>query len=600
MSSYQDLGFLAWDPLGTLDPPGVPLKEQDTLIDNIRKMVVGAGEVGCGFEAPLEAWYRFLVEPDPYESIKLEQNAAVLVGTDEVLLEQRAAFLRPDSLLAIVMLSDENDCSVVDGGQYFYALQIYTPGTNSPYHLPKPRAACATDPDSPCCTSCGATPPANCDTSSDDCSGALDPLADSINLRCFDQKRRFGIDFLQPIDRYVTGLTSETVSDRHGNVVANPIFGSQGGSGRTPGLVFLAGIVGVPWQDIARKNGSGKPDLLAGLDESGRPAGGFQRSAEMVAGNVWEMLIGNPSKKTPPTDPLMIESVDPRSGTNPVTGDAIQPPGAAVLANPINGHEFSVPQRNDLQYACIFPLEQPRDCTDPDQVACDCPEAGNDNPLCQDPNSGKAGQTQYFAKAYPGTRQLRVLKEIGPQGIVGSICPEQQTDPGKFNYGYRPSIGGVLDHLEQSLSTRFCLSQELSAESNKRLDCRLIEARHAEVGTCDCNTPARKTLTDADLLLLAEIKSDPLHTSEQWNCFCELIQTEGNNLQHCQEDVAEPVINEFGNLVNGWCYIDGSGNHEVGNPELLNSCLGGQQRVIRFVGDGPLTGARLFLSCNGT
>ncbi len=191
-----------------------------------------------------------------------------------------------------------------------------------------------------------------------------------------------------------------------------------------------------------------------------------------------------------------------------------------------------------------------------------------------------------------------MLKEIGPQGIVGSICPEQQSDPALFNYGYRPSIGGVLDTLEQSLSTRFCLSQTVSAGSDKRLGCRLIEARHTEVGSCNCNTPARKALTDADLALLAEIKSDPLHTSEQWNCFCEMIQTSGNDLQNCQEDVAEPVINDFGYLVNGWCYVDGSSNPEVGNPELLHSCLGGEQRVIRFVGDGPLTGGRLFLSCD--
>ena len=30
----------------------------------------------------------------------------------------------------------------------------------------------------------------------------------STNLRCFDQKRRFGIDFLYPVDRYVAGTTS--------------------------------------------------------------------------------------------------------------------------------------------------------------------------------------------------------------------------------------------------------------------------------------------------------------------------------------------------------------------------------------------------------
>ena len=34
----------------------------------------------------------------------------------ETLLAQRQAFLRPDSLVAVIMLSDENDCSIAVGG----------------------------------------------------------------------------------------------------------------------------------------------------------------------------------------------------------------------------------------------------------------------------------------------------------------------------------------------------------------------------------------------------------------------------------------------------------------------------------------------------
>ncbi len=337
---------------------------------SLTAMVEGVGEVGCGYESTLEAWYRFLVDPDPYDAIEVIDHKAELLGRDEVLLAQRREFLRPDSLLLIVMLSDENDCSIRDGGQFYFAGQIYEPGSSNPYHLPKPRAACAEDPTSHCCRSCGQQPGDGCSTASDDCdTGPLSNLDDNVNLRCFDRKRRFGIDFLWPVDRYVTGLTSQNVTDRHGNVVPNPLFSKldptdQSSHVRGAGMVYVAGIVGVPWQDIARRREDGTPDLLDGLDLYGRPAGGIMHGDELVLNDAWDLMLGDPESHVSPGDPLMIESVEPRSGTHPLTGDPVQPPGAGD-ANPINGSEYSIPSRDDLQYACIFDLPVPRDCTDP-------------------------------------------------------------------------------------------------------------------------------------------------------------------------------------------------------------------------------------------
>lgn len=74
--------------------------------------MVGPGETGCGIEMPLEAMTRFLVDPAPYETLVDENNRLVETGVDEVILEQRAAFLRPTSNVAIVLLTDENDCSL--------------------------------------------------------------------------------------------------------------------------------------------------------------------------------------------------------------------------------------------------------------------------------------------------------------------------------------------------------------------------------------------------------------------------------------------------------------------------------------------------------
>ena len=75
---------------------------------------MGVHQFGCGIESQLESWYRFLVQPDPYASLGLDKTGkfAQWVGVDTVLLAQRADFLRPDSLVAVIVLSDENDSEV--------------------------------------------------------------------------------------------------------------------------------------------------------------------------------------------------------------------------------------------------------------------------------------------------------------------------------------------------------------------------------------------------------------------------------------------------------------------------------------------------------
>jgi hypothetical protein len=456
--TYQELGFLAWDPKKQFDPPG--LLDADVLTSQLESLLLGAGQSGCGFEATFESWYRFLVDPDPYQSIEVQGGQALLVGTDEKVLAQRADFLRPDSLLAIVSLSDENDCSIRDGGAYFAAGQILVSGGGELYHLPRPRAACAVDPNDPCCRSCGQPPGPGCSDAADQCDGALTDLEDNVNLRCFDQKRRFGLDFLYPIDRYVEGLSSPQIADRNGDVVQNPIFSDLQSSGaigkeRDPRLVVLASLVGVPWQDIARRT-NGKPDLLTGNDAAGRPVGGFKTAAELGQDDTWSLILGVPSQyhtnlSSLPMDHLMIESVEPRSGVHPITGDPIAPPGAAPDANPINGHEYTIPLRDDLQYACIFPLLVPRDCSNPNEVSCDCENPANDSPLCQN-EQGTFTTTQYRAKAYPGLRHLQLAKALGEQAVVGSICPAQLVYPNATDFAYVPLVRTLVESITPRLS----------------------------------------------------------------------------------------------------------------------------------------------------
>jgi hypothetical protein len=209
--------------------------------------------------------------------------------------------------------------------------------------------------------------------------------------------------------------------------------------------------VGVPWQDIARCNAGGDPDLDSGLDGSGNPVGGLQSAAELAALGTWDVILGDPASYVAPTDPLMIESRGPRSGNNPITGDALAPPGAGTLANPINGHEYGDASQADLQYACVFELPEARDCSAM-QTSCEC-EVISDSPLCQDPG-GDYGTTQYFAKAHPSRRQLSVLKALGSQAVVGSICPASLDDPASRSYGYRPAVGALAEAVQGALTLR--------------------------------------------------------------------------------------------------------------------------------------------------
>jgi hypothetical protein len=590
--TFGGLGFLSWDPVGKYGGDQDP----EALIAKLTQIVGGVGEVGCGYEAPLEAWHRFLVDPDPYEKIEVVDGQAVKVGLDEELLAERKSFLRPDSLLAIVMLSDESDCSIRDEGHAFLAAQIYEPGTNDPFHLPKPRAACAIDPSSPCCRSCGEDPGPGCDTSADDCSGPLDSLQDSINLRCFDQKRRFGVDFLQPTTRYVQALTAPMVPDRNGELVPNPIFSDlrDPGAGpvtvRDPGLVLLAGLVGVPWQDIARKDAGGLPDLVAGLDADGYPTGGFQSASELASNGTWDVILGDPDHyhtdpSARPTDPHMIESIVPRAG--------LPPPGSAPMTDPINGHELLIPQQDDLQFACIFPLATARDCSDPSEVACDCsdPENTNSSPLC----STEVPTDQLYAKAYPGIRELRVLRELGSQAVVGSVCPAQRLEDEERDFGYEPMVASTVERVTGALVGR-CLvlgSAPAVAADGSLPSCTVVEAKVANEG-CSC-TGSRRSLDAAvhDAVAAHLFASGLLGP----RCFCEIPQASGTGLAACQYDL-EPAPMVAGEPAAGWCYLDASGWPTVGNPALVSHCPAGVKRTIRFLGDAaPDPGASVLLAC---
>jgi hypothetical protein len=621
--TYQNAGFLAWDPAQKQKPPGeknigaIAVGDLDSaditkqvvtatpgLVATLKDLVVGAGQVGCGYESQLESWYRFLIDPEPYASLGVQEGKIVPTGIDEALLEQRADFLRPGSLLQIILLSDENDCSVKEVGQFFLSLQQRSPSDpKKSFHLPRARKECATNPSSPCCQSC-AQSAVNCPPD-DECekSPTLTDAEDDINLRCFDQKRRFGVDFLYPIDRYITGLTSATVPNRQGDLVANPLFTDLDPNDgdhyvRDAGLVFLTGIVGVPWQDIARRDDDGVPNLIAGKDLFGQPVGGFKSAEELSlkdknGSSTWDTILGDPASDVPPKDPHMIEAIHARPG--------LPPPGSPPDADPINGHEYSVPKNDDLQYACVFDLPAPRDCTG-NLTACDCSDPNNDSPLC-DP-SQKTTQTR--AKGYPGLRELAVLRGLGSQGNVASVCPAQTNDPTKADYGYRPIIDALFERLEVSVSGQ-CLPQKLTPDERGAVACLIVEARSTN-GSCACDpAAARREVADEHARIIEIAKSYPIAKNAEWDCFCEIPQcgdpesSTPEELAACQGDASDvPVIKggkDNGKNASGWCYIDPVAAPQS-NPEIVKSCPVTEKRLVRFVGDGsPTNNATLFVAC---
>jgi len=616
LKPYDANGFLKWDT--TSPAKYTPKGDSDgtAFTQKFTDMVTSAGEHGCGYEASLEAWYRFLIDPEPPSAVAVDpaSKRAGVTGVDGTILAQRKAFLRPDSLVAIVMLSDENDCSIQDTG-YGYLVAKGTPMFRS-------TSQCATNPNDNCCQSCGESAAhAGCGPIASDvecAKGAYLPMeTDDLNLRCWQQKRRFGFDLLYPTRRYSDGLSQRLVVQRSTNeYVANPLYqAAEGKVARDAGLVFLAGIVGVPWQDIADDDSLASADTLR-----------YLTAQEIDAKARWGVILGNPNEGTTdapvlPTDPLMVETpVDRTSlglGPNPIlNAPLVDSKSTNPRANPINGHEQVDNGGHDLQYACIFPLATPLNCDQAAQDAnkgCDCfeDELVYNRPLCQPPTGGAGTIKQNFAKAYPGLRHLQVLKEFGANSVVASICPKIAADKTKPDYGYNPAVKAIIDRLKEALKGK-CLPRPLVPNNTGaakdglepgQVPCAVIEAVLPEGGDCNCDpNQNRIDVTDRPELRQAVLKKlessqtcgpSPNPTPCNTFCTCELKQLSGADLMRCQNDEAAPSIP-------GYCYVNAAPNETpVGNPALVNDCSADQKRLLRFVGDTPARGAIALVACLG-
>jgi hypothetical protein len=499
-------GFLYWYPTtaglgvdGLPSGPATPLTAAAALENDVTALASGAGVFGCGIESQLESWYRFLVQPDPYATLALDsthivsgQPTAKWVGVDATIIQERHDFLRPDSIVAVVVLSDENDSEIdvrsLGGIGYFFMRTGFAP--------PHGTSVCATNPLDPGCRSCA---PGSVDPSCVAAGGgvavysAVNDWGYDPNLRHVHMRQKYGIDPQFPVERYFYGLTSPTIGDRSAEYPAgatsysavpatfdcvNPLFAASLPTSdelstsiattvsaadasalchltpgtRSPEKVFFAHIGGVPHQLLHFTPGDPVASTLTSAD--------------------WVKILGTDPENYDYTgiDPHMVESYTPRlpgqaeSLTNPPTFDAsgtnaLAPTSAPSTTDPVSGREWitDVPLgahrlEVDRQFACIFPLATPRDCTSAlNGYSCDCPAAplthDQTPPVCSDTSP----TSQVAAKAYPTVRELLLAKLMGTQGIVSSICPidvadnPTQSDP---LYGYRPAVSLLIDRIK--------------------------------------------------------------------------------------------------------------------------------------------------------
>jgi hypothetical protein len=505
-------GYLYYLPTGAGTPAGpqAPVTSPTMLEQDFTNLVTGAGIYGCGIESQLESWYRFLIQPDPYDKLVLNQPStqggpwqAGWSGVDNTIIQQRHDFLRPDSLVVVVVLSDENDSEIdvrsLQGTGYLFMHEDWPP--------PHATAACATDPDNgkTCfnCPASGSTDP-GCSPSTYTAANdwGFDP-----NLRHVHMLQKYGVDPQYPIGRYYLGLTSTVVPDRTAEYpvsngvpaggymgclpsptnpnecvpnCTNPLFAASlpeapqgatltqaelcnlpvGQRSNQKSNIFYAHIGGVPWQLLHFD-----PNNLANSQLS---APDWKRILGAGAANY---MVGNGSTLTHDytgIDPHMIESYLDRTTLNQSfavdTGgtNALAPSsGAPAAPDPVNGREWVTDQPAptgtmdaqglpighvlpvDRQYACIFPIAA-RDCTLPQNAnSCDCPADATGLTPAQIPPLCDPNKptSQIFAKAYPTIRELTLANLMQGQGIVASLCPIDPTPAAGTTASSDPKYG---------------------------------------------------------------------------------------------------------------------------------------------------------------
>lgn len=625
--------YLAWFPkVPANDGKPAPAKgigDQTQFINAIQDLVVGVDQIGCGLEAQLESMYHFLIQPDPWDTINITQKGdfkvANYAGLDETILAQRKDFLRPDSLVAIIMVTDEDDSSSdplsVSGQGWVFMDPNFPnspqarPGGNAGTTAPRGTQACATNPTSADCTSCAFK---KSDPACQDNGGYYGADDDSLNVRFQRMKRRYGLDPQYPLTRYINGLKSRKIPDRNSEHATNGSGAYVGTTSCTNPLFAkdLPGSAAEAIQKVNAKTADGKtltdeqrlaaglcnltpgprtPDLvyfamLGGAPNSLLFDGAYGDQPKPKAKVNFRELVGNDplAYDYSGIDPHMDQSIEPRASLP--APDAIGKNGS----DQIHGREWDT-KKGDLQYSCTFPLEAPlaapRDCS-ASAASCDC-DGVLSPPLC---STNKGGKEQIRAKAYPTIRQYTVAKGLGEQGIVASLCPlvdskgklfPDKNGDGSANpfFGYRPAVASIIDRLKNALANQ-CLPQALTPDTEGRVPCLILEVLANPGGQNECDKPAQG-LKQPDPQVLQKFREeqqkelgDPKTGAKDLSKFpvCEVVQLVKKAGDTCAKDSAA-----------GWCYVV---NTDASQP--AGSC---PQAIVFSPSGNPQVGANVSLQC---
>ncbi|MBI2393671.1 MAG: hypothetical protein HYV09_29115 [Deltaproteobacteria bacterium] len=562
-------------------------------------VVASVEDDGCGFEATWESVHRFLVDPAPYTSAKVScalpstpgpyacSGGIAVQGLDTELLAQRKAFLREDSLLAVVVLSDENDFSLRPEGRNWKPWGV--PQTK----MPRAWGGCANVPDDVepddeaglrkllsdwGCRSCEDDPS---DPSCAQTWPSADGDSDAWNLRGFHQVQRFGWNALWGRGRYVDAFRALQIKGSDGRLASNPLFA---GGKRSDDMIVVAGIVGVPQELVTDEKGL--PKKLGDAD--------------------WEKMI---SPDLGRRDRHMIESFLPRPGLPAYAGDR--------GIDPVSGGERVIKGKDDLQYACIAKRTTTAGGDDCLETPTYDPAT---NPLCD------GDRNQPYFKAYPGLRHLRVLHDLGDRGFVSSICAES----------YQPAIRGIADRIRLVVDGQ-CIRSDVKPDASGAVGCfnleSFAESTHDGVARCEdigkgyctpgaapCRVegsdypPLAPEMAAAQLALPITVtgadgaprtQTTPATFADgnvyvegkdgKRHLVCEMMQLAGGrapdaDLQACLHDEKLTTPSTGG----GWCYTT--------DPKVLGShCVAsGAPGKMRFLGDvEPKNGSEVFTVCIG-
>jgi hypothetical protein len=314
--------------------------------------------------------------------------------------------------------------------------------------------------------------------------------------------------------------------------------------------VFFAVVGGVPWQLLPKVGSDERPN--------------------------WNKILGR--------DPLnfnfdgidshMIESVSPRKdlpGPSSTAGDN--------GTDPFHGREWDT-NADDLQYACTFelPKDKQRTCTSSDP-SCDC--AGTKNP----PLCGQAKGSQIKAKAYPTLREFQVVRSLGDNGVIASLCPIQLTGADKTasDYGYNPAVIAIVNRLKNALTAQ-CLPQKLQRDATtEEVPCLVLATLAEATDTCDAQG-LKKPDPEIERIFREQQKAESGDTSAAG-------ATDLTRLPVCvmpQSKVAAGESCKDSSDVS-WCYVENAGTQ---NP--AGRC---PQALLFSSGSRKLQGARFNLQC---